>query len=350
MDQFFNQSPYGKISLEFDQNFSQLRGEMPNRTEKRQLMLLSTVVGLCVIVFILLQNYIPDILVKLGFAKIYLSNDMVAIAIDILISIVCIFLPFLVAARLSKRITPETEILPYKKPVSVSLFCAAIAMGGLALLLSNMITNAFVFYMEKIGVTFTSPSDGGFSGGTPEFLMYLVRGAVVPALVEEFGLRGVVMQPLRKFGDKFAILISSLVFAFMHGNMVQAPFAFILGCAIGYLVIVTDSLWTGVAIHFMNNAYSIVLTYISTKMDYQTYFRAFSISSAVMVVFGVAAFMWFALNRKKYRRLNTRGGATKALRKRYTRAVNKAYFLNPFLLTAFGILIYNMTDYISLGG
>ena len=64
--------------------------------------------------------------------------------------------------------------------------------------------------------------------------------------IEEFAMRGVVMQSLRKYGDWFAIIMSSLVLALVHGNMVQIPFAFIAGIAIGYAVTVTGSMWTGV--------------------------------------------------------------------------------------------------------
>lgn len=85
------------------------------------------------------------------------------------------------------------------------------------------------------------------------------KTAVLPALIEEFAMRGVVMQSLRKYGDWFAIIMSSLVFALLHGNMVQIPFAFIAGIAIGYAVTVTGSMWTGVLIHFLNNLASIIM-------------------------------------------------------------------------------------------
>jgi len=351
MNQHYQQSPYGKIPLELDTSFLGIKGELPNRTEKRQLMLLSTVVGLSVIFFIGLQYAIPYVLVYLGIGNVYFSNESAQVAIDTLLSIFCIFIPFAIAYRIiSKRISPTTEILPFKKPVSTTFFGLAIAMGLLALLLSNMLASAFIYYMDNIGVKFTAPETQEFSGGTSTFLFYMVRGAMVPALIEEFSLRGVVMQPLRKYGDKFAIVMSSLVFAIMHGNMVQAPFAFILGCAIGYLVIITDTLWTGVIIHFTNNAFSIVMSVIASKMDYEAYFRVYSISSLVILLIGGAATALFVFNRRKYPYLNSAGGITRVSRRKYFTSASKTYLLNPALLVALGILIYNMTDYISFGG
>ncbi|NCC86996.1 MAG: CPBP family intramembrane metalloprotease [Clostridia bacterium] len=351
MNQFFQQSPYGKIPVEFGDNFFEIKGETPNRTEKRQLMLLSTLVGLGVIFFIALQQTVPYIFVWLGVGPIYLSNQLAQAAIEALISIFCIFIPFAIIYRvISKRISSETEILPFKKPVSQKVFGVAIAMGILALLLSNYLTGVFIFYMDSIGVKFTAPETQKFSGGTATFLFYIIRGAMVPALIEEFALRGVVMQPLRKFGDKFAIVMSSLIFAVMHGNMVQAPFAFILGCAIGYLVIITGTLWTGVIIHFTNNAFSVVMSVVSTQMDYDIYFKVYSIFSVAALLIGGAATALFIFNRSQYPYLKSRGGVTRDLKRKYFRSASKTYLLNPALLVALGILIYNMADYISFGG
>ena len=66
------------------------------------------------------------------------------------------------------------------------------------------------------------------------------------------------MQSLRRYGDRFAVIMSSFVFALMHGNMVQIPFAFIAGIALGYAVIKTGSLWTGIIVHFINNSMAVL--------------------------------------------------------------------------------------------
>ena len=92
-----------------------------------------------------------------------------------------------------------------------------------------------------------------YVGAIPGRIIYALSVAVVAPLVEEFAMRGVVMQPLKKYGRWFAIIASSLVFGVLHGNFIQAPFALIAGIGIGYAVCVTDSIWTGVLIHFCNN-------------------------------------------------------------------------------------------------
>ena len=127
-------------------------------------------------------------------------------------------------------------------------------------MIGNYATNFLSTFVESTtGITFEYPDSR--TPTTPlGIAMYLIQLAVVPALVEEYALRGVVMMPARKFGNWFAILVSSALFGMMHGNLVQAPFAFIVGIGIGYFVIVTGSMWTGVMIHFCNNMFSGVIS------------------------------------------------------------------------------------------
>lgn len=97
--------------------------------------------------------------------------------------------------------------------------------------------------------------------------LYFIRSAILPALLEEMAFRGVLMQSLRRFGDAFALLTSAAVFALVHGNLVQAPNAFLMGLVMGYFVLRTGSLWTGILIHFVNNAVAVGVSIFARGMD-----------------------------------------------------------------------------------
>ena len=116
-------------------------------------------------------------------------------------------------------------------------------------------------------------------------LFDLLTVVLLPPLVEEFALRGVVMQPLRRYGDLFAILPSALVFGLLHGNAAQIPFAFIVGAAIGFIVVTTGSIWVGVAIHFGNNLLSLLLSYL-VKLRPTLAETVGMIETSVVLVFG----------------------------------------------------------------
>ena len=90
--------------------------------------------------------------------------------------------------------------------------------------------------------------------------IFIITMTVAPAFIEEMVFRGIVMQSLRRFGDMFALVSSAIIFGIFHLNLIQTPYAFILGLCIGYFVMRTGSLWVGVIMHFLNNSIATVLT------------------------------------------------------------------------------------------
>ena len=77
-------------------------------------------------------------------------------------------------------------------------------------------------------------------------LIYLIRVLLIPALLEEFLFRGVILRSLRQFGDSFAILVSAVSFGLIHYNLSRDLKGFALGLALGYFVIRSGSVWTAV--------------------------------------------------------------------------------------------------------
>jgi membrane protease YdiL (CAAX protease family) len=142
-----------------------------------------------------------------------------------------------------------------------------ISFGGC--MLANYVCIILSTFYSSFGLSPTS-SPGPEVQGVWDILARFVSTAIVPALVEELALRGVVMTPLRKYGNGFAIVFSAFVFGVFHGDMDQIPFAFICGLFMGYAVVMTESLWTGVIIHAMNNSISCIQEAIMyyTKMYY----------------------------------------------------------------------------------
>lgn len=81
--------------------------------------------------------------------------------------------------------------------------------------------------------------------------MYLYACLLGP-VAEEILFRGLVLRSLQPYGKKFAIVISSLLFGLFHGNVMQAPFAFVVGLVMGYVAMEYHIGWA-VALHLINN-------------------------------------------------------------------------------------------------
>lgn len=309
------------------------------RSQTKGLRSLSVTAGFCVLGFIGLQFFVYYLLGVFGLADDFQNNLLFQNAFGAVYSVLCVFLPFLLVAIFMSKET-RNETLLFGKPYSKGLMLLAVPCGFMFCMFGNYATNALISLMKSIGVTLTSP-DMPAPTSAVGMMMFVVQIAFIPALIEEFALRGVIMQPLRKYGDRFAIIMSALVFALMHGNMVQAPFAFIAGIAIGYYVIATGSIWTGVLIHFANNLFSSLFSLVSsTGAAVETPYAA--VMTAAFVI-GIACCLIFALNENRYKLRKPEFQISAG--KRFA-----AYIFTVPMLAALAAIIYITMDYVQFGG
>jgi membrane protease YdiL (CAAX protease family) len=120
------------------------------------------------------------------------------------------------------------------------------------LIISLVIVNFITGFFTELGL---EPIQPKYEIPTSPFAMilFVISIAIAPPLFEEFVFRGVILHSLRKFGDGFAIFVTAILFGAMHQTIPQAINAFIIGLALGFFVVKTGSLWTGILLHFVNN-------------------------------------------------------------------------------------------------
>ena len=309
--------------------------------EKKSLRYVGLTAGGCVIAYILLQNVIALPYMFDPLNSLYSFSTEFMMATNIIFSIVGLWLPFVVGGRLLHRKSLLADDYGLGKPENVPLMMFSIPFGFLICLIGNVATSSFVGVMETAGVELTAP-DFTVPKGIFARLIYAVWVAVVPALVEEFAMRSVVMQPLRRYGDAFAIMASSLVFAVLHGNLVQAPFAFIAGAGIGYAVCLTNSVWTGVLIHFCNNFYSVLVDFLLEDVTNESVLNLiWNFSQIALYAVCIIGTVFFFIT-KKNRKLSKSKVDLKSGEKW------KSFILNPTMLIAIAIMLYITADYIKL--
>ena len=235
-------------------------------SDAKHLTKLSILAGAGVLSFTLVQYLMSFILSKSGLYELYTSNYSFQKIFTVLISIIGVFLPFrIIYAFYDKK--DKDVCFELGKPISKKTFWLAVAAGLMVCCAGDFVTAGFSGFVTSFGIEFTK-YDTESPSTISETMLFVLECAVVPALVEEFAVRGVIMQPLRRYGDRFALLMSSLIFALMHGNMVQIPFAFVAGIALGYFAMSTGSLWTSIAIHFANNLFAVITTVINEKTSF----------------------------------------------------------------------------------
>ena len=270
------------------------------QNEKKNIKFIGKIAGLSIIGYVIIQNILSILLFSGPLGTLYETDpDFQSVAV-IFFSIAGILVPFAIGGHSLKKRT-GADIWNLGSPVDTKLMLAAIPFGFFICLAGNYVTGIFVDAMDEIGIHLTSPEyevPSGFAGR----LIYIVSIAVIPPLVEEFAVRGVIMQPLRRYGDKFAIIASAFVFAVLHGNLIQAPFALIAGIGIGYAVCITNSVWTGVLIHAANNLYSVILEFmIEGIADEAMLDRVYFITMIALYAVSILGSVIFVILRKNRR-------------------------------------------------
>lgn len=81
--------------------------------------------------------------------------------------------------------------------------------------------------------------------------MFLYASIGAP-IAEELLFRGFVQRSLMPFGKKFAVFAAALLFGMFHGNLVQTPYAFLVGLVLGYVTAEYSIIWA-IALHMLNN-------------------------------------------------------------------------------------------------
>lgn len=215
------------------------------------------VIGMLVneIIAIILGIFLnPDIFDDMGFIWLY----------QIIASFITFFIPFIFITKpMNVRLSGVCNFAKPKKDITFPIILVGLAVCMVA----NVLGGMTVTFFQIIGLEDVSSSlSVDMSSGWLISIAGLIAGSILPGLIEEFALRGVVMGTLRRFGNRFAILVSAGLFGIMHGTLTQIPFAFIVGLYLGFAAIKTGSIWTAFIIHTFNNFFAFLLELLTSNL------------------------------------------------------------------------------------
>jgi membrane protease YdiL (CAAX protease family) len=127
----------------------------------------------------------------------------------------------------------------------------------------NMIVMTFVFpFIEKLPENPITPDE------VQNVYLSLFLFAVTPGICEELFFRGMVMNAYEKrFGFKWAGIISAILFGLFHYNIFNLAGPIVLGIFFAYLVQITDSIYASMIAHAVNNGVAIMFTSIAPKLQ-----------------------------------------------------------------------------------
>ena len=105
--------------------------------------------------------------------------------------------------------------------------------------------------------------------------MYFYACLLGPVL-EELLYRGVLLQGMRKYNERFALIVSSLIFGLMHQNYQQFVLGFLVGIILGAITLRSGSIVPAVIFHIIMNTTSTLQNVSLQLADYEAYLGALS--------------------------------------------------------------------------
>ena len=146
-----------------------------------------------------------------------------------------------------------------KQPITATQIKQVIAIIGITICLSVGLNNVISMSpLVHMSVEYQNASDA-FYGST--LGLELLGSALITPFLEELLHRGVVFGRLRmRMGMWPAVLVSALIFAVLHFNLVQFIYAFLLGIVFALFVEKTGRLYPAVIAHIVANGIAVIRT------------------------------------------------------------------------------------------
>lgn len=163
-------------------------------------------------------------------------------------------------------------------PAIILLFMGAEFGTGVLLQLSSF---AFPKVIEDYAKMIEQSGLGELS------LISTIMTLVAAPIVEELAFRGVTMHWAKRLTNKFWIvnLIQAFLFGFVHLNIVQGTYAFLLGLFLGYVAHKYNSLWPSIVGHLVFNFTGTYLVGLAFGPGPEISFARLAIVMFVSVVF-----------------------------------------------------------------
>ena len=272
------------------------------KKEKRTLQNTANGIGLAALAYIAISgigNTIYTLFMQLFYPVASIRNfpflyECTEWLFSIIIYVLSIIIPFGIFALCIK--IPFKVAFPFNKAKN-DLSVSGIIIGLGISVLASYVVGYLQFGLEYIGIRITMP-EYEVPQSVVGIICYIVAVVLAPAFIEEIAFRGIVMQSLRRFGDIFAIVASALLFGIFHLNLVQMPYAFIMGLCMGYFVMRTGSLWVGIITHLINNAAAVAFEFAYPYMSVEAYYLANLIYNLVFSLLAIIAFVYVIIKYK----------------------------------------------------
>lgn len=151
----------------------------------------------------------------------------------------------------------KNESNKYTRYILVAIFGISVCMGFNWLIDISRIIELFPGFNEVANNLY---------GGN--IIYEIVAIVLIAPILEELLFRGIIYNRLKSYSNKMiAMIISALIFALLHGNMVQGIYAFIIGLCLVYVYEKYKSLKYPMIFHAAANMFSVIVSEVTIIYD-----------------------------------------------------------------------------------
>ncbi|MDO5154593.1 MAG: ABC transporter permease subunit/CPBP intramembrane protease [Eubacteriales bacterium] len=157
-----------------------------------------------------------------------------------------------------------------------------IGVGSASLLISALLSAIFPGDSQSLNDEYLHILDGiPFWGG-------LLLIALMPAVCEEIMFRGYLLSACReKMNATKTVLLVSVLFGFSHMSLIKFVPTMLLGIALAYAVLQSESLVVSSLMHFLNNGFAVLLIYYGEKISFFSEEQFDGMTCVIMMVVAI---------------------------------------------------------------
>lgn len=197
----------------------------------------------------------------------------------------CVFFAVLVFVIFARLLGVKIIQLlkPDKKALKFGVFAYPVCM-----IFNTIITTSISLIITLLKTKNVTVPTADFTVDSPTFsaiffsVLYLL---VIAPIAEEIMFRGLILKTIAPFGKTLAIVLSSLLFGLMHGNIQQFFGAFVIGIMFAVIDIKCGSIIPSIIAHSFNNLIP-TLNYINVNVNSTTFSITIKVITFVVCLSG----------------------------------------------------------------
>lgn len=137
-----------------------------------------------------------------------------------------------------------------EKTISAGAFFSLLALFFAVQAVVEVLAMAMEWFFGLFGLSILESLEAAST--IEDTLSMFLYAAVFAPIGEEILFRGLILRNLQPYGKKFAIVASAFLFGIFHANIIQTPFAFLVGLVLGYVTVEYSIVWA-IVLHMLNN-------------------------------------------------------------------------------------------------